>query len=149
MCGAQFSGIRAAAADLGQSVGSYTAAQFKEEYSQFCDADGKCFLPDVQLDELVKMANASIQPDKWLDSWHYAVGLYQEKVNQNEYISRIIVAATLEPDFASAEVCEHFGTKDPIQVPGKMLLAGEFAKLSAAILELSGFEQNLDDEAKN
>lgn len=32
MCGAQFSGIRAAAADLGQSVGSYTAAQFKEEY---------------------------------------------------------------------------------------------------------------------
>ena len=76
-------------------------------------------------------------------------GGYQEKVNQNEYISRIIVAATLEPDFASAEVCEHFGTKDPIQVPGKMLLAGEFAKLSAAILELSGFEQNLDDEAKN
>lgn len=76
MCGAQFSGIRTAAADLGQSVGSYTAAQFKEEYSQFCDADGKCFLPDVQLDELVKMANASIQPDKWLDSWHYAVGLY-------------------------------------------------------------------------
>lgn len=55
MCGAQFSGIRAAAADLGQSVGSYTAAQFKEEYSQFCDADGKCFLPDVQLDELVKI----------------------------------------------------------------------------------------------
>ena len=74
---------------------------------------------------------------------------YQEKTNQNEYISRIIVAATLEPDSASAEVCEHFGTKDPIQVPNKMLLAGEFAKLSAAILELSGFEQNLDDEAKN
>lgn len=76
MCGAQFSGIRAAAADLGQSVGSYTAVQFKAEYPQFCDADGKCFLPDVQLEELVKMANTSIQPDKWLDSWHYAAGLY-------------------------------------------------------------------------
>ena len=76
MCGAQFSGIRIAAADLGQSVGSYTAAQFKEEYPQFCDADGNCFLPDVQLEELVKMANTSIQPDKWLDSWHYAAGLY-------------------------------------------------------------------------
>lgn len=76
MCGAQFSGIRAAAADLGQSVGSYTAEQFKAEYPQFCDADGKCFLPDVQLEELVKMANTSIQPDKWLDSWHYAAGLY-------------------------------------------------------------------------
>ena len=22
------------------------------------------------------MANVSVQPDKWLDSWHYAVGLY-------------------------------------------------------------------------
>ncbi len=76
MCGAQFSGIRAAAADLGQSVGSYTAEQFKAEYPQFCDANGKCFLPDVQLEELVKMANTSIQPDKWLDSWHYAAGLY-------------------------------------------------------------------------
>ena len=76
-------------------------------------------------------------------------GMYQEKVNQNEYISRIIVAATLEPDFTSAEVCGHFGTKDPIQVPGKMLLAGEFSKLSTAILELSGFEESLDDEAKN
>jgi len=76
MCGAQFFGIRAQAADLGQSVGSYTAEQFKAEYPQFCDADGKCFLPDAQLEELVKMANASIQPDKWLDSWHYAAGLY-------------------------------------------------------------------------
>ena len=76
MCGAQFFGLRAQAADLGQSVGSYTAEQFKAEYPQFCDADGKCFLPDAQLEELVKMANASIQPDKWLDSWHYAAGLY-------------------------------------------------------------------------
>jgi len=76
MYGAQFLGVRAQAADLGQSVGSYTAEQFKAEYPQFCDADGKCFLPDAQLEELVKMANASIQPDKWLDSWHYAAGLY-------------------------------------------------------------------------
>ena len=76
MYGVQFSGIRAAAADLGQGAGSYTAEQFKAEYPQFCDANGKCFLPDVQLEELVKMANTSIQPDKWLDSWHYAAGLY-------------------------------------------------------------------------
>ena len=40
----QFQGILAQAANLGQSVGNYTAEQFKA--------------------------------DKWLDSWHYAVGLY-------------------------------------------------------------------------
>ena len=61
---------------LGQSVGSYTVEQFKAEYPQFCDAAGKCHLPDALLEEIVKMANVSIQPDKWLDSWHYAVGLY-------------------------------------------------------------------------
>lgn len=72
----QFQGIRAAAANIGQSAGDYTAEQFKAEYPQFCDADGKCHLPDVLLNEIVRMANACIQPDKWLDSWHYAVGLY-------------------------------------------------------------------------
>ena len=72
----QFRGILAQAANLGQSVGNYTAEQFKAEYPQFCDADGNCHLPDAMLEEIVKMANVSIQPDKWLDSWHYAVGLY-------------------------------------------------------------------------
>lgn len=72
----QFQGVLAQAANLGQSVGNYTAEQFKAEYPQFCDADGNCHLPDAMLEEIVKMANVSIQPDKWLDSWHYAVGLY-------------------------------------------------------------------------
>ena len=71
-----FCGVRQQAADLGQIVGDYTAEQFKAEYPQFCDADGKCHLPNALLNEIVHMANVSIQPDKWLDSWHYAVGLY-------------------------------------------------------------------------
>lgn len=74
---------------------------------------------------------------------------YQENLDSNEYNNRLIVAATVSPDFTSAEVCDHFGTKDPISVPGKMLLAGEFINLLSAIQELSGFEQSLDDEAKN
>ena len=58
----QFQGILAQAANLGQSVGNYTAEQFKAEYPQFCDADGNCHLPDAMLEEIVKMANISIQP---------------------------------------------------------------------------------------
>lgn len=76
-------------------------------------------------------------------------GMLQEKFDQNEYNNRLVVAGTVEPDFTSSEVCDYFGSKDPVSVPGKMLFAGEFAKLSNAILELSGFEVNLDDEAKN
>ena len=32
--------------------------------------------PDPQLNEIIRMANSSVQPDKWLESWRYAVGLY-------------------------------------------------------------------------
>ena len=28
------------------------------------------------LAQIIRMANVSIQPDKWLDGWRYAVGLY-------------------------------------------------------------------------
>ena len=53
------------------------------------------------------------------------------------------------PDFHSAELCENYNTKDPVQVPGKMLLAGEFLKLITAINELSGLDEGPDEEAKN
>lgn len=62
--GAQFGGVRQQAANLGGSVGNYTAEQFKEEYPQFCNADGKCHLPDALLNEIVRMANVSVQPDQ-------------------------------------------------------------------------------------
>ena len=58
--GAQFGGVRQQAANLGGSVGNYTAEQFKEEYPQFCNADGKCHLPDALLNEIVRMANVSV-----------------------------------------------------------------------------------------
>ena len=61
----QFRGILAQAANLGQSVGNYTAEQFKAEYQQFCDADGNCHLPDVMLEEIVKMANVSRITPAW------------------------------------------------------------------------------------
>ena len=28
------------------------------------------------LEQIIQMANVSIQPDRWLDGWRYAVGLY-------------------------------------------------------------------------
>ena len=47
-------------------------------------------------------------------------------------------------------MCEAYGTLDPMQVPGKMLTAGEFAALLDAISELSGFDaETPEDEAKN
>ena len=72
----QFFGVRAAAANIGTGVGDYTVAQFREDYPQFFNAEGYFLGSLPMLEQIIQMANVSIQPDKWLDSWRYAVGLY-------------------------------------------------------------------------
>lgn len=73
---------------------------------------------------------------------------WQDVLDSNELSARTVVEGTVFPDFRNAELCDAYGTKDPIQMPGKMLLAGEFLKLVNAINDLSGFEDS-DEEAKN
>ena len=73
----------------------------------------------------------------------------QEITDTSELSRRLIVAATVEPDFSDAKLCEHYGVIDPVELPGKMLLAGEFAALSSAITDLSGFGADLSADAKN
>ena len=63
----------------------------------------------------------------------------EKELDSTEYASRIIAAATLEPDFSSEELCKAYGTMDPLEVPGKMLYAGEYKRLMDAIMELSRF----------
>ena len=77
----QFYGIRAAAANIGQAQGNYTVEQFQIDFPQFFTAGTEetpaaCLVPAAMLAEIINMANACIQPDKWLESWRYAVGLY-------------------------------------------------------------------------
>lgn len=73
----QFLGIRAAAANIGQEKGSYTRDMFWTDFPQFFQkATGMALLPDTMLAEFIRQANAAIQPDRWLDGWRYACGLY-------------------------------------------------------------------------
>lgn len=72
----QFFGVRAAAANIGQTQGNYTAEMFQQDFPQFFGPDGTNLVPLSMLSEIISMANASVQPDKWLESWRYAVGLY-------------------------------------------------------------------------
>jgi len=72
-----------------------------------------------------------------------------EKLNSLEYGRRVVVAATVTPDFTSEELCRAYGTMDPLEVPGRMLLVGEYNKLSSAIMELSGLTDDLEEQAKN
>lgn len=72
----QFCDVRTAAANIGRGTGDYTVAQFRQDYPQFFRAEGQPLLPETMLEEIISMANVSVQPDKWLESWKYGVGLY-------------------------------------------------------------------------
>ena len=72
----QFFGVRVAAANLGTGAGDYTVEQFREDYPQFFNAEGYFLGSLPMLEEIIRMANTAVQPDKWLDAWRYAVGLY-------------------------------------------------------------------------
>lgn len=71
-----------------------------------------------------------------------------EKLDNVEFSRRMVVAATVEPDFSSKELCDAYGVMDPTLVPGKMLLSGEYARLMKEISALSGFD-GVEDELKN
>ena len=72
----QFFGVRAAASNIGHSRRNYTASMFQKDFPQFFKADGTGLVPPAILKEFIQQAGAVIQPDKWLDGWRYACGLY-------------------------------------------------------------------------
>lgn len=72
----QFFGVKEEAANIGQTAGNYTTDMFKTDFPQFFDSEGGPLAPATVMDMYMGMANVSIPPDKWLDKWRYAAGLY-------------------------------------------------------------------------
>ncbi len=80
----QFFGVKTTAANIDHSVGNYTAEMFQQDFPQFfkkeTGEDGEItyvsLVPEAMLEMLIGEANSAIQPDKWLDGWRYAAGLY-------------------------------------------------------------------------
>lgn len=70
-----------------------------------------------------------------------------------KYTRLFVIAGTVEPNFRASDLCEAYGVLDPELAVGKMLLAGEFARLSEAISQLSGISEaalaEAADTAKN
>ena len=76
-----------------------------------------------------------------------------ESVDTLALTKETILACVVEPDLRNPELNKAYGTLDPLDVAGKMLLPGEYSKLSNAILEFNGFGEDateiLAEEAKN
>ena len=95
-------------------------------------------LTQEENDKITKQATRRVKVD----------GQYVEQLDSVDFSRRMVVEATVEPDFRSKEMCDTYGVMDPLLVPGKMLRAGEYAKLMREINRLSGFG-DLGDEVKN
>ena len=73
------------------------------------------------------------------------------ELDTEKYGRLLISACVIEPNFKDAELCAYYKTVDPLDVPGKMLSSGEYAKLMQEINSLNGFEDidGLEETAKN
>jgi len=68
------------------------------------------------------------------------------------YQSLIVINHTEDPNFKDIKAIEALGCHSPEQYLNRVLLPGEVAELSKAILDLSGFNDDLEDlkdRAKN
>lgn len=79
----QFFGVVGRAANVGHGKGTYTQDMFRADFPQFFKSETDegtvtytPFLPETVLQSIIDQANAALLPDKWLDGWRYAVGLY-------------------------------------------------------------------------
>lgn len=72
----QFFGVKGAAANIVSGAGNYTVEEFQADYPQFFNSEGNFLGSLPMLEQIIQMANVSIQPARWLDGWRYAVGLY-------------------------------------------------------------------------
>lgn len=68
------------------------------------------------------------------------------------YQQDFILATVVEPKLNDEELLRAWGTLDPAQLASKMLLPGEFSKVVNAIMQVCGFDTDVEElrnEAKN
>ena len=79
-------------------------------------------------------------------------GKWEEKLNNAEYDAGVIIAATTNFNWNNQKLLSKFEMSDGKQFIIKKLLAGEKNALVEAILQLSGFNEDLEvteDDIKN
>ena len=96
-------------------------------------------ITQAENDQIIKASKRSVKVN----------GVMQEKLDTTEMSRRLVVEGTVYPDFRDSGLCNGYGTMNPYEVPGKMLLAGEYSNLLAEINKLSGFDVDVEEEAKN
>lgn len=61
-------------------------------------------------------------------------------VDANEHLNRCLIASIISPDLTNRELCNAYGTEDPVSLPPKMFLVDEYEKLAKAFAQLNGLK---------
>lgn len=72
----------------------------------------------------------------------------EEKTNQDMLSNLLILTACTKPDWSNPQLLKRYNTDDPVKVIRKRLYIGEISQLTEAIMDVSGFDDGLE-EAKN
>lgn len=72
----------------------------------------------------------------------------EEKTNQEMLSNLLIVTACVKPDWNNPKLLAKYNTNDPAKAIRKRLYIGEISQLTEAIMDVSGFDDGLE-EAKN
>jgi len=74
----------------------------------------------------------------------YKNGVPYEKLDTVAYNLKLVTACTEKPNFKDAALQESWGANSAEDLAAKMLLAGEFLKLDAAVKKVCGFNLNFE-----
>lgn len=75
-----------------------------------------------------------------------------EEFDSVKFGKLLVLTCTTYPNFKDTELCDYYKTKDPLDVPSRMLTVGEYSRLVKAINDFNGFNEDieeLEEEAKN
>ncbi len=68
----------------------------------------------------------------------------EEKINQDKLSVLLIKEACVKPDWSNPQLLKKYNTDDPCVVINKRLLIGEITQLSSAIMDVSGFSDEIE-----
>lgn len=69
-----------------------------------------------------------------------------ETFDRSDYILEMTTSAVVFPDLTSAELQNAYNTLGASSLLQKMLLAGEYAELAQAVQDLSGLDQDINED---
>ena len=101
---------------------------------------------------ITQAENAQIRKSCTITDFNRKTHQKETKTDSQLYITRLVVACTVDPCFKDAEFQEDYGVMGAEALVEKLLTPGQYAELVSAVEEINSFDndmQELVDEAKN